>query len=44
MILDIYQWAKIKVYRFVTDHIEEQLFFVYNDGGATYLEITVTLD
>jgi hypothetical protein len=33
------QWAKVLVYRFVTDHIEEQNFFVYNDGGLTHYEI-----
>ena len=37
------QWAKCLIYLHVTDHIEERYFFVYNDGGATHEEITVTV-
>lgn len=34
------QWAKVLVWEYVTDHIEEKYYFVYNDSGLTHEEIT----
>ena len=33
------QWAKVRVFVFVTDHIEEKQYLIYNDGGLTHEEI-----
>lgn len=33
------QWAKVRAFVYVADHIEERQYFVYNDGGLTHEDI-----
>ena len=37
------EWGKAIVFLFVTDHIEEKYYFIYNDSGITHKEITVVI-
>lgn len=36
-------WIKVLAWMYVTDHIEEKYYFIYNDGGLTHKEITITV-
>ncbi len=38
-----FKFAKIKLYQFVTDHVEEKMYVIYKDGGAPITEVEMTV-